>query len=174
MNALARNPRRVAAMVALCTVAASSTAAPLPPKAGAEVQINVCGDARHVVAALALRADPLAREVWYFDTADRALFSRGVVFRLRVGDGEPQLTMKIARQDCPALPSGALPRGEGKCEYDWHGEIVHGAVSLSRVLTPTAATALREGSTPLAAMLSVAQARFLREQLGIWPLPADV
>jgi hypothetical protein len=55
MNALARNPRHVAAMAALCTAAASSIAAPLPPKARAEVQINVCGDTRHVVAALALR-----------------------------------------------------------------------------------------------------------------------
>ena len=96
------------------------------------------------------------------------------MFRLRVGDGAPELTMKIARQDCPALPAGALPRGEGKCEYDWHGETAHGAVSLSRVLTANDAAALREGRTPLAAMLSCAQARFLREQLGIWPLPAGI
>ena len=161
-------------MAALCTLSASSIAAPLPPKARAEVQINVCSDTRSVVAALALRADPRAREVWYFDTAERALFSRGVVFRLRMGDGAPELTMKVARQDCPALPTGALPRGEGKCEYDWHGETAHGAVSLSRVLTADDATALREGRTPLASVLGAAQAHFLREQLGVWPLPAGV
>ena len=174
MNAWTRNLRPIAAMAALCTAAASSIAAPLPPTAPAEVQINVCGDARHIVEALALRADPLAREVWYFDTGDRALFSRGVVFRLRVGKVTPELTMKIARQDCPALPTGALPRSEGKCEYDWHGESAVGAVSLSRVLTANDATALRDGRTPLAAMLSAAQARFLREQLGIWPLPGGI
>jgi len=174
MNALARNARPLAALAALCTAAASSIAAPLPPKARAEVQVNVCSDTRNVVAALALRADPLAREVWYFDTAERALFSRGVVFRLRVGHGAPELTMKVARQDCPAQPVGALPRGEGKCEYDWHGETAHGAVSLSRALTANDAMALREGRTPLAAVLSAAQVRFLREQLGISPLPAGV
>jgi len=174
MNALARNPRRVVVMTALCTTDAASIAAPLPPQGRAEVQINLCGDARHIVSALALRAEPVAREVWYFDTADRALFSRGIVFRLRVSDGAPELTMKIARQDCPALPAGALPRGEGKCEYDWHGGSGVGAVSLSRVLSANDAKALREGGMPLAAALSVAQARFLREQLGIWPLPAGI
>jgi hypothetical protein len=171
-----RSTRSLRRLVAMAAIGAGTPAfaAPLPANAPAEVQINVCGDPRQVAAALDLRVDPIAREVWYFDTADRSLFSRGIVLRLRLGKGAPELTMKVARQDCTALPAGSLPRGEGKCEYDWHGDIVHGAVSLSRALTVKEGTALREGRTPLAAVLSAAQTRFLRERLGIWPLPPGI
>jgi hypothetical protein len=75
--------------------------AKLPPRASAEVQINLCGEPGQIAKALAMRADSRRREVWYFDTRTLALFDRGAVFRLRVGDGPAELTLKAARQDWP-------------------------------------------------------------------------
>jgi hypothetical protein len=162
------------AALASCIVASIGFAAPPPPAAKAEVQINVCGDVADVIRALHLRADSRVREVWYFDTPDRALFARRVVFRLRQDEGTSELTLKVARQDCATLPDGLLPRGEGKCEFDWHGETVQGAVSLSTSLSASRTKALRERRASLADALGAAQIRFLRERLTLWPLPADV
>ena len=164
-------------MLALAPCAGATAAGPgaPPPATGrAEVQINVCGDPKAAVRALALRADSEVREVWYFDTRGRALFSRGVVFRLRSDGAAFELTLKAARQDCTAMPASLLSPADGKCEYDWHGDDVRGAVSLSQRISATKGRALQEARTTLAAVLSPAQARFLREQLRIWPLPADV
>jgi hypothetical protein len=145
-----------------------------PSKAWAEVQINLCGEPGEIAKALAMRADSRRREVWYFDTRTLALFDRGAVFRLRVGDGPAELTLKAARQDCATLPPALLLRGEGKCEYDLHGDALHGAVSLSRPLPADETVSLLAGRTTLAATLGEAQIRFLRELLKVWPLPEGV
>jgi len=174
MDTRVRILRCAAVGFAWCAGANVAFAAAPPPAGKAEVQINVCAEPAHVVKALDLRADSRVREVWYFDTPDRTLFARGVVFRLRQDEGAAELTLKVARQDCAALPAGLLPRDEGKCEFDWHGEAVQGAVSLSTRISAASAKALRERRATLADALSDAQIRFLRERLTLWPLPADV
>jgi len=145
-------------------------AAPPPP---AEVQINLCAAPERVALALGLAADGV-RTAWYFDTRDLALANRGVVFRLRQAASATELSMKIARQDCAALPSALIPKGEGKCELDLHGDSMHGAVSIARALDAEASAALLAGRMTLREALSPAQIRFLDQRLGLWPPPDGI
>ena len=139
------------------------------------MQVNLCGEPQAIVRALDLR--PVAdapREAWYFDAPGLAHHRRGIVFRLRLTDRAPDLTMKVADQDCTRLAPELLPHGEGKCEYDLHGADFKGAVSLSRDLDERAVRGLLDGTLPLAAALSDAQIRYLREVLAAWPLASGV
>lgn len=168
-------PRALAIASATIVALAGSPAVAAPPaSAPVEVQINVCGDPAAVVDALAPHVEPQRRDVWYFDTRSLILFERGAVLRLRLGSDGAELTLKAARQDCALLPRELLPRGEGKCELDLHGDALHGAASLSRRLRADEAAALTAGRTGLSDVLSAAQIRFLRERLQAWPLPPDV
>ena len=175
MNTRVGATRRAGRRLALLATAALMypvTAAPNAPRA--EIQVNLCGDPARIIERLQLKAHASVRAVWYFDTPDLALRARGIVFRLRDNREGADLTLKAAGQECATVPSALLPRAEGKCENDWHGTHVQGAVSLSRRLDSTDAMALREGPAALAAALSASQVRFLRERLGAWPLPPGI
>lgn len=142
-----------------------------------EVQINVCEPVARVVSALGLKSGA-QRQAWYFDTRELTLLGHGLVFRMRESGTRSdltskltaELTMKVARQDCGAIPPALVPAADGKCEIDLHGESMHGAVSLSRQLDAAATTALHEGRR-LPDVLSATQIRYLRERVGLWPLP---
>jgi hypothetical protein len=166
-------PNPVAVAVAagvLLTLAGMGAAA--APDARAEVQINLCAAPADIARRLQL-GPAGTLESWYFDSADLALSARGFVVRLRTGDGAPSLTLKAADQDCAAVKPELLPRGEGKCEYDFHGPHPKGAVSLSRDLSREAARELIDGRLALEQALSPAQIRFL-QAAGSWPLPAGL
>jgi hypothetical protein len=162
---------RCAAALAL-PLAACATAAAAPR---AEIQINLCSEPQDIVRALALRPEGAApREAWYFDTPDLALFGRGLVFRLRLTDPKPELTLKVADQDCTRVDPALVPKKEGKCEYDLHGASLKGAVSLNRGLDEPAVRGLLDGKIQLADALSNAQIRYLREGVSAWPLTPGV
>ncbi len=139
-----------------------------------EIQVALCGDPVAIERALALRPREAAYRTYLFDDTALALLDRGLRLRLRVRAQAAELTLKAADQSCPTLPAGLVPRGEGKCEYDLHGDRIAGAVSLATPLSPAAADALISGQQPVAQALSPAQSRFLREAAGVWPLPADL
>ncbi len=82
--------------------------------------------------------------------------------------------MKVARQDCETIPPALIPSADGKCEYDLHGESMHGAVSLSRRVDAGKMAGLLEGRQGLSDFLSAAQIRYLQERVGLWPLPAGI
>lgn len=133
-------------------------------EARAEIQINLCAPPQDVIQALALRPDAAGpTEVWYFDTPGLDFSSRGIVFRLRRGDRKPELTLKVASQDCAGVDPERIPAGEGKCEYDNHGAVFSGTVSLDRTLDDTTAEALIEGRLPLGKVLTSAQRAYLRD-----------
>lgn len=163
----------VVAAAALCGGAAAQ--AP-EPNAGAqiELQIGVCESPEAVVRALAATQDGAPREVWFFDTSALVLYERGVRLRLRVERGRGELTLKVANQDCARVAPDLVPGGEGKCEYDRHGERIAGAVSLERKIDVKTTRRLAKGTESVARALSPAQVRYLREIVGAWPLPADV
>jgi hypothetical protein len=165
------SPRLRNRLAAAAVLEACATAAFGQP---AEVQINLCSEPGAIIKGLDLRADDRLREAWYFETAGLALFQRGIVLRLRLADRKPELTLKVAGQDCARVDPALLPRGEGKCEYDLHGADFKGAVSLSRRLDEAAVRELLDGRTPVGKVLSEAQIRYLRERLSAWPLPPDV
>ena len=71
-----------------------------------------------------------------------------------------ELTLKVARQDCQSLPPNAVPREEGKCEIDVHGDVADGAVSLSRTLDAAVTRELVTGRIDVVKLLSDAQSRF--------------
>lgn len=165
-------PAAAAAAVLLGATMACTTVADRQ-RQRAEVQINLCGDEQQVAAALGLKATAeRPTEAWYFDSTDLANHARGVVYRLRLGDGPPALTLKVASQDCAKVPAPLLPRGQGKCEFDLHGDALVGAVSLDHDLGAEQAQALIAGALPLADALGEAQARYLREETGAWPVAA--
>ena len=139
-----------------------------------EIQIGLCGDPAAIAGALDLRSRGAPLEVWLFDDAELAMLQRGLRFRLRVTDDRSELTMKVANQDCTALAPGVVPKKEGKCEYDMHGDAVTGAVSLSRALDATQTRAIREARLALVDALSSSQVKYLRDVVGVWPLPGDV
>ena len=141
----------------------------------AEVQIGLCAPVDEIVRALELRPRGTPIEVWQFDDASLVLFGRGLRLRLRVAaDGRSELTLKVADQECARLDPKLVPPGEGKCEYDVYGMHKTGAVSLTRRLDATKTNALiTEGIEP-AQVLSVAQIRYLRDVVGLWPLPPGV
>lgn len=140
----------------------------------AEIQVGLCGDPAVIAHALDLAPRGPAYETWLFDDPALSLFDRGVRLRLRMLGKHPELTVKIADQDCRTLAPGLLPPREGKCEYDVHGDVIAGAVSLTRRLDTATAAALLSGRRTVAETLSPAQARYLREIVRIDPLPADL
>lgn len=167
------SPRFHSGIAAAAVLAAACTAVEVEPRA--EIQINLCSEPQAIIRALDLQpAGAAPREAWYFETADLALFRRGVVLRLRFTERERELTLKVANQDCARVSPALLPRGEGKCEYDLHGADFKGAVSISRDLDERTVRELLDGKMPLAAALSEAQIRYLREGLSAWPLAPGV
>jgi hypothetical protein len=151
-------------------MAFAASGADVPLGAAAEVQINLCSEPAEIARALKLSRSGAPREAWYFDNAALDNFARGALFRLRTSEGEPELTLKAAGQDCAKVPPALLPGGSAKCEYDVHGASIVGAVSVTRVLDKVQAGGLLDGSIALADVLSEAQVRYLREGLSAWPL----
>ncbi|MFO1399470.1 MAG: hypothetical protein U1F48_20665 [Burkholderiales bacterium] len=164
-------PLRRGAVAALAAAGALPALA-APPRA--EIQVGLCGEPQAVARALDLvpRAPPY--DTWLFDDASLSLQGRGVRLRLRMQADAPVLTVKVADQDCRTLPKDALPRGEGKCEYDVHGAAIAGAVSLEQRIPSAAAAELIAGKRSVATLLSPAQRRYLRDVLRLDPLPPDL
>jgi hypothetical protein len=154
-------------------IAPAQVAGP-PAAAQIEVQIGVCASPEAVVRALAAKEDGARRDVWFFDDTALALYERGVRLRLRVEGKKGELTLKVANQDCARVAPGLIPRGEGKCEYDRHGDRVAGAVSLERATDAKTTRRLAAGKWPIAKALSPAQAHYLRDVVRAWPLPAGI
>ena len=141
----------------------------------AEIQINLCARPQDVVKGLALQTDEAGpTEVWYFDTPGLDYSRRGLVFRLRRGDRKPELTLKVAGQDCTQIKRTWLPKGEFKCEYDNHGALFSGTVSLMHTLDDKAAQALMVGRVPLEKALGPAQSAFLSDVVSSWPLRSGI
>jgi hypothetical protein len=143
-----------------------------PVDAAAEVQINVCEPEQKIAAALNLKPRETPTEIWYFDTPALELLGHGRVVRLRTTGGRSDLTLKVANQSCGAIER-AIPDGEGKCEYDLHGEKFAGALSLSRNLETRQAGRLRDGTETLATVLTTTQQRFLQKP-GLGALPDGI
>ena len=142
--------------------------------AQAEIQIGLCAPADEIVQALGLRPHE-AITVWQFDDAALTLFERGLRLRLRVAaDGRSVLTLKVADQDCARLDRKLVPPAEGKCEYDVYGNGMAGAVSLNLRLGTISTRDLLAGRVTPAQVLSPSQVRYLREVVGIWPLPGGI
>jgi hypothetical protein len=143
--------------------------------AGAEIQIGLCAPTKEILQALDLRPRGTPMEVWQFDDAALTLFGRGQRLRLRVtADGRSELTLKVADQDCVRLDPRFVPPGEGKCEYDVYGKSIAGAVSLNLGLEAKSTNDLLAGRVTPAQVLSPSQSRYLREVVGIWPLPPGI
>jgi hypothetical protein len=141
----------------------------------AEVQINLCTTPEAAAKALHLEpADAERYEVWYFETADQALFRSGVTVRLRIKAHSAELTLKFADQDCARIDPARLPARQSKCEYDVRGAVVAGAVSISRRLDDDQLRALRARPGDLSSVLSPAQIGYLRDPASVWPLPAPL
>ena len=103
------------------------------------------------------------------------LFGRGLRLRLRVAaDGRSEFTLKVANQDCARVDPKLIPPGEGKCEYDAYGTGMAGAVSLNRSLGVRSTNELLAGRVAPAQVLSPSQIRYLREVVGVWPLPPRI
>ena len=143
--------------------------------AQAEIQIGLCAPADQIVRALDLRPRGTPIQVWQFDDAALTLFGRGLRLRLRVAaDGSSQFTLKVADQDCARVDPKLVPPGEGKCEYDVYGTSKAGAVSLNRSLGIRSTDDLLARRVAPAQVLSPSQIRYLREVVGVWPLPPGI
>jgi hypothetical protein len=140
----------------------------------ADVQFSLCQPPEQIQRALALKPEGAVGEVWLFDDTQTSLYKQGVRLRLRPAKGNWELTLKLAEQDCEKLAADALPAGEGKCEYDLHGDKLSGALSLTHALDDSIARELTRGAQPLTLALSAAQKRVLAETPGAWPLPAGL
>ena len=157
------------AVIALQAGAENATGA---TQTRAEIQIGLCAPADRIVRALDLRPRGAPIEVWQFDDAALVLSGHGVRLRLRMAaDGRSEFTLKVANQDCARIDAKLIPRGEGKCEYDVYGTSAAGAVSLTRSLDAKSTHDLVAGRMAPAQVLSVSQIGYLRETVGIWPLP---
>ena len=162
---------------AAAAIALQASAAKAPGATGtqAEIQIGLCAPADQIVKALDLRPRGTPIEVWQFDDAALVLFGRGLRLRLRVAaDGRSEFTLKVADQDCARVDPEVIPQGQGKCEYDVYGMSRAGAVSLTRSLDAKSTHDLLAGRMAPAQALSVSQIRYLREVVGIWPLPPGI
>ena len=160
-------------LIAFAAAGPSAIAAPGSDRA--EVQIGLCSPIDHIVQALDLRPRGAPIEVWQFDDSAMSLFSRGMRLRLRVAtDGRAQLTLKVADQDCTRFDTKLVPPAEGKCEYDVYGTTAAGAVSINSKLDAKSTRELLEGRVAIASMLSSTQTRYLREMVGVWPLPDGI
>ena len=176
---VARNASAAAAIIFAMTAAGPGSAAGADSSRGAppmrtEIQIALCAPPERIERALDLRARGAPIKVWLFDDASLTLFGRGLRFRLRVADGRSELTLKVADQDCARLDPKVVPPGEGKCEYDVHGTRMAGAVSLTRSLGQNSADELLAGRVTLAQVLSTSQIAYLRDVVGMWPLPPGI
>ena len=176
MTRTRRNASALAAMILAAAVAPRPATAAEPPRgakeARAEIQLGLCAPTDQIVQKLGLHRHGTPIEVWQFDDAVLTLFEGGVRLRLRVAaDGGSEFTLKVANQDCTRIERDVVPSGEGKCEYDVYGTSVAGAVSLTRHLDVAATSELVAGRMAPAQALSRAQARYLREVVGLWPLP---
>jgi hypothetical protein len=187
---MTRTRHTVAAALAMLIAAAATqprayAAGPGPgaKRLQVEVQIGLCSPIDHIVRALELhpRGGPI--EVWQFDDSAISLIARGLRLRLRVvTDGRSELTLKVANQDCARLDSRHIPPREGKCEYDVYGTDTAGAVgttmagtvSLTSKLDARRTAELLAGHIAPANALSPSQVQYLREIVGIWPLPDDI
>ncbi len=162
---------------ATAVIALRANAAEVPgaTRTRAEIQIGLCAPADRIVQALDLRPRGTPVEVWQFDDAALVLIGHGLRLRLRMAaDGRSEFTLKVANQDCSRIDAKLVPPGEGKCEYDVYGTSAAGAVSLTRSLDAKSTQELLSGRvTPMQA-LSVSQIGYLRETVGIWPLPAGL
>jgi hypothetical protein len=171
-------PRFALALVVTWTVCACSwsraDAAGTRASPRAEIQVALCGQPDAIERALELVPRGPDYETWLFDDADLSMLQRGLRIRLRVKPKDSELTVKIAAQDCGALAPGLVPKKEGKCEFDVHGEHIEGVVSLTRTLDASAVQGLIAGRKPMAQALSAAQVRYLRQRAGAWPLPTDL
>ena len=175
---VARNASAAAAFIFAMTAAGPGAAAGDPPRGApairTEIQIALCSPPERIERALDLRARGAPITVWLFDDASLTLFGHGLRFRLRIADGRSELTLKVADQDCARLDPKVVPPGEGKCEYDVHGARVAGAVSLTRSLGAGSADELLAGRVTLAQVLSASQIGYLRDVVGVWPLPPGI
>jgi hypothetical protein len=174
-DALAGVSTRIAA--AALAVLAGCGAVPKPdaPAPRAEIQINLCAPPQAIIQGLALQPDAeVPTEAWYFDTPELEFARRGLVFRLRQGDRTPELTLKVANQDCMEIKPAWIPKDEGKCEYDNHGAVFSGSVSLTHTLDAENARALTMGHLPLEQALGPAQIAYLRDVVSAWPLVSDI
>jgi hypothetical protein len=140
----------------------------------AEIQVALCEPVATLERKLDLRPRGAAYETWLFDDDALALLGRGLRLRLRTKPDGGELTLKAAKQDCNVLPNDAVPKGEGKCEIDVHGDVAEGAVSLSRTLDAATTRNLVSRKVDVATLLSEAQVRFLRDVANSWPLPSGL
>jgi hypothetical protein len=136
--------------------------------------MSLCGSADQIVEALNLRPRGPAIQVWLFDDPGLTLFQRGLRLRLRIAEGRGEFTLKVANQDCARLDPRLVPAGEGKCEYDVHGTAMAGAVSLTRTLNGDTTDDLLAGRVPPTQVLSAMQVSYLRDVVGLWPLPSGL
>ena len=178
---MTRTKRNAIAMLVmiLATVvtARRATAAEAPGATGtrAEIQIGLCAPADQIVQALDLRPRGTPIKVWQFDDVALTLFGRGLRLRLRMAaDGRSEFTLKVADQDCERLDPKLVPPGEGKCEYDVYGTGMVGVVSLNRNLGVRSTNDVLAGRVSPAQVLSPSQIRYLRDVVGIWPLPPGI
>ena len=156
--------------LAFAVMPTKATGAP----AAVDIQLSICAPSTQVEQALNLRRQGAPIQVWLFDNASLSLFSKGLRVRLRETKNGGELTLKAADQDCVALPSGLLAEGQGKCEYDMHGDKTSGALSLTRKIDKPTLQSLVAGRRPLADELSEAQKHFLQGVTGAWPLPPGI
>ena len=178
-NPTGNRTRVLVMLIAFAAAEPSAFAAGPAPKADrsqAEVQIGLCSPIDHIVQALNLQPRAAAPiEVWQFDDPAISLFARGLRFRLRVAsDGRAELTLKVANQACARSGAKLPPSGKGKCEYDVYGTTTMGTVSLNTKLGAKSTGELLAGRVTLANALSPSQVRYLRETVGVWPLPDDI
>jgi len=179
MNAFRDAPAGVSTRIAAVALAvlAGCGAVPKPdaPAPRAEIQINLCASPTAIIQELALHPDgEVPTEAWYFDTPSLEFARRGLVFRLRQGDRSPELTLKVANQDCMDIKPRTMVKDAGKCEYDNHGAVFSGAVSLSNALDAESARALTAGRLPLENALSPLQVAYLRDVVAAWPLVSGI
>lgn len=158
-------------LLRLVVLACIAPAAAVAAGPRAEIQVTLCEPASVLESKLGLRPRGTDYETWLFDNPSLDVLDRGLRVRLRTNANGGELTLKVANQDCRVLPRDAVPKGEGKCEYDVHGEAVVGAVSLSRALDATQTRDLLAGRTTIDALLGPPQVRYLRDTLHAWPLP---
>lgn len=143
--------------------------------ARAEIQVGLCSPIGQIVERLDLRPRGAPITVWQFDDPLLTLFEGGVRLRLRVtSDGGSDLALKAANQDCARLAPDVVPPGEGKCEFDVYGTSMSGTVSLTRHLDAESTSDLVAGRVAPQHVLSQSQVGYLREIVGIWPLPRDI
>lgn len=174
-DALAGVSTRIAAAALAVLAGCGAVQKPDAPAPRAEIQINLCAPPQAIIQGLALQPDAeVPTEAWYFDTPELEFARRGLVFRLRQGDRTPELTLKVANQDCMDIKPGTIPRDAGKCEYDNHGAVFSGAVSLTNTLDAESARALTAGRRPLEEALSPAQIAYLRDVVAAWPLVSGI